>query len=223
MCNASTDIPEKTKCYVNMHCFCCNNKVCRQLDDFAIRVSKQTRNTNSEISEHDGFKLFPFGFAGYIRNENRVDGGWHLSMTRHLHVWLCTSDFLPNDKKLLCSTACCKLYEVDTFLRWPVKKTKLAYYSVLIDDLLEILVELCRPYYKCQGNSFKFHWPRHWVYFRLHLRCPAAGPEVRPRHGSPRCHASDQRPARPEGRRGHRPQLHAGTRPFSHRFLAADC
>ena len=174
MCNASTDIPEKTKCYVNMHCFCCNNKVCRQLDDFAIRVSKQTRNTNSEISEHDGFKLFPFGFAGYIRNENRVDGGWHMSMTRHLHVWLCTSDFLPNDKKLLCSTACCKLYEVDTFLRWPVKKTKLAYYSVLIDDLLEILVELCRPYYKCQGNSFKFHWPRHWVYFRLHLGCPAA-------------------------------------------------
>ena len=156
-----------------MPCFCCNNKVCRQLDDFAIRVSKQARNTNSEISEHDGFKLFPHGFAGYIRNENRVDGGWHLSMTRHLHVWLCTSDFLTNDKKLLCSTACSKLYEVDAFLRWPVKKTKLAYYSVLIDDLLEILVELCRPYVKKQGNSFKFHWPRHWVYFRLNLGCPA--------------------------------------------------
>ena len=94
-------------------------------------------------------------------------------MTRHLHVWLCTSDFLTNDKKLLCSTACSKLYEVDAFLRWPVKKTKLAYYSVLIDDLLEILVELCRPYVKKQGNSFKFHWPRHWVYFRLNLGCPA--------------------------------------------------
>ena len=73
-------------------------KVCRQLDYFAKRVSNVTRNTNTEISEHDGFKLFPHGFADYIRNENRVDGGWHLSMTRHLHVWLCTSIFLSNDK-----------------------------------------------------------------------------------------------------------------------------
>ena len=173
MCNASTDIGEKCKFYVIMHCFGCNHKVCRQLDDFAIRVSKQARNTNSEISEHDGFKLFPHGFAGYIRNENRVDGGWHLSMTRHLHVWLCTSNFLTNDKKLLCSTACSKLYEVDEFLRWPVKKTNLAYYSVLIDELLEIIVELCRPYVKKKGNSFKFHWPRHWVSFRLNLGCAA--------------------------------------------------
>ncbi len=64
-----------------------------------------------------------------------------------------TSNILSNDKKLLCATACCKLYEVDAFLRWPVKRTKLAYYSVLIDDLLQILVELSIPYVKCQGNS----------------------------------------------------------------------
>ena len=148
-------------------------KVCRQLDYFAKRVSKMTRNTNTEISEHDGFKLFPNGFADYVRNGNRVDGGWHLSMTRHLHVWLCTSIFLSNDKKLLCATACCKLYEVDAFLRWPVKRNKLAYFSVLIDDFLQILVEISIPYVKCQGNSFKFHWPRHWVYFRLQLGCAA--------------------------------------------------
>ena len=149
-------------------------KVCRQLDFFAKRVSNVTRNTNTEISEHDGFKLFPHGFADYIRNENRVDGGWHLSMTRHLHVWLCTSIFLSNDKKLLCATACCKLYEVDAFLRWPVKRAKLAYFSVLIDDLLQILVEMSIPYVACQGNSIKFHWPRHWVYSRLQLGCAAA-------------------------------------------------
>ena len=169
-----TFLKKQSVCYVNMHCFCCNNKVCRQLDDFAIRVSKQTRNTNSEISEHDGFKLFPHGFADYIRNENRVDGGWHLSMTRHLHVWFCTSIFLSNDKKLLCASACCKLYEVNAFLRWPVKRAKLAYFSVLIDDLLQILVEISIPYVACQGNSIKFYWPRHWVYSRLQLGCAAA-------------------------------------------------
>jgi hypothetical protein len=75
MCNASTDIGEKCKSNVIMHCFCCHHKVCRQLDDFATRVSKMARNTNSEISAHDAFKLVPHGFSGYIRNENRVDGG----------------------------------------------------------------------------------------------------------------------------------------------------
>ena len=97
-----------------------------------------------------------------------------MSITRHLHVWLCTSSILPNDKKLLCATACCKLYEVDAFLRWPVERRKLAYYSVVIDDLLQILIEMSRPYVKCKGNSIKFHWPRHWVYFRLNLGCSAA-------------------------------------------------
>ncbi len=127
-----------------------------------------------EISECDGFKLFKNGFADYVRNGNRIDGGWHMSITRHLHVWLCTSDVLSRDKKLLCATACSKLYEVDAFLRWPVKKTELAYYSLLIDDLLQILVEISILYVKCQGNSIKFHWPRHWVYFRLNLGCAAA-------------------------------------------------
>ncbi len=127
-----------------------------------------------EISERDGFKLFKNGFADYVRNGNRIDGGWHMSITRHLHVWLCTSDVLSRDKKLLCATACSKLYEVDAFLRWPVKRSKLAYYSLLIDELLHILVEISIPYVRCQGYSIKFHWPRHWVYFRLNLECAAA-------------------------------------------------
>ncbi len=63
---------------------------------------------------------------------------------------------------------------MDAFLRWPVKRTKLAYFSVLIDDFLQILVEISIPYVKCQGNSFKFHWPRHWVHSRLQLGCAAA-------------------------------------------------
>jgi hypothetical protein len=133
-----------------------------------------TRNTNVEISERDGFKLFPHGFADYVRNGNRIDGGWHMSITRHLHVWLCTSGILPNDKKLQCATACSKLYEVDAFLRWPVERRKLTYYSVLIDDLLEILIAISMPYVACKGNSIKYHWPRHWVYFRMNLGCSAA-------------------------------------------------
>jgi hypothetical protein len=144
------------------------------VDFFAKRVANMTRNTNVEINERDGFKLFRHGFADYVRNGNRIDGGWHMSITRHLHVWLCTSGILPNDKKLLCATACCKLYEVDAFLRWPVQRRKLAYYSVVIDDLLQILLEISLPYVKCKGNSIKFHWPRHWVYFRLNLGCSAA-------------------------------------------------
>jgi hypothetical protein len=144
------------------------------VDFFAKQVASSTRNLNVEISERDGFKLFPHGFADFVRNGNRIDGGWHMSITRHLHVWLCTSEIFTNDKKLFCASACSKLYEVDAFLRWPAKKTKMAYYSMLIDDLLTILLEMSIPYVKCQGNSIKFHWPRHWVYFRLQLGCAAA-------------------------------------------------
>ncbi len=61
-------------------------------------------NTNVEISERDGFKLFKNGFADYVRNGSRIDGGWHMSITRHLHVWLCTSDVLNREKKRLCAT-----------------------------------------------------------------------------------------------------------------------
>ncbi len=45
---------------------------------------------------------------------------------------------------------------------------------MLIDDLLAIILEMSFPYVKCQGNSIKFHWPSHWVYFRLQLGCAAA-------------------------------------------------
>jgi hypothetical protein len=44
---------------------------------------------------------------------------------------------------------------------------------VLIDDLLQIILEICLPYVQSKGNSIKFHWPRHWVYFRLNLGCSA--------------------------------------------------
>jgi hypothetical protein len=39
---------------------------------------------------------------------------------------------------------------------------------------LQIILEICLPYVKSKGNSIKFHWPRHWVYFRLNLGCAAA-------------------------------------------------
>jgi len=46
-----------------------------------------------------------------------------------------------NKKK--CAKACNMMYEVDSFLRWPVKKNELEKYSVLIDDLLSVLIEFC--------------------------------------------------------------------------------
>jgi hypothetical protein len=56
----------------------------------------------------------------------------------------------------------------------PVHKNKMAYFSVLIDEFVQILLEISIPYWKCEGNSIKFHSPRHWIYFRLQLGCAAA-------------------------------------------------
>ena len=141
---------------------------------FAKMVSTQARNSNVEINSHDAFKLFPHGFAEYVRSSRRIDGGWHLSITRHLQVWLCTTNILPTKKRKKCAKACNMLYEVDAFLRWPVKKSELEKFSILIDDLLSVLIEFSLPYVKCLCNSIKFHWPRHWVYCRLAMGCSAA-------------------------------------------------
>jgi len=137
-------------------------------------VSRKAMNSNVELNSHDAFKLFPYGFAEYVRSSRRIDGGWHLSITRHLQVWLCTTNILPTETKKKCAKACNMMYEVDTFLRWPVEKIELEKYSILIDDLLSVLIEFSLPYVKCLCNSIKFHWPRHWVYCRIAMGCSAA-------------------------------------------------
>ena len=56
-------------------------------------------NKNVELGGKNGFKLFHKGIAHWIRKAISVDGGFHISMSRQLVVFLCTMDRLPMELK----------------------------------------------------------------------------------------------------------------------------
>jgi len=67
-------------------------KVCRRIDSFVLKVaSSNTLNSNVEMGERSGFKLFNHGVTDYLSKKRRIDGGWYISILRHLHVALCTT------------------------------------------------------------------------------------------------------------------------------------
>jgi hypothetical protein len=66
-------------------------QVCRRIDRLVMDVANQhTLNSNVEIKERSGFKLFPHGVTDYLLKKRCIDGGWYISILRHLHVVLCT-------------------------------------------------------------------------------------------------------------------------------------
>jgi hypothetical protein len=127
-----------------------------------------------ELGGRDGFKLFRNGITNYIRGHRRIDGGWHIAMSRQLHVFLCTSDLLSLDTKRKLGRAYHLLFEVHSLLRMPVAKQKLTEYQDTINELLVLMVDICAPSSKTSCNSIKFHWPRHWGDTRRQLGCSAA-------------------------------------------------
>ena len=75
-------------------------QVCRVVDKFITDVAAACpRNKNVELGGRDGFKLFQYGVTGYIWGLRRIDGGWHIAIARHLHLFMCTSDILTLPKK----------------------------------------------------------------------------------------------------------------------------
>ena len=83
-------------------------KVCRRIDRLVLKIaSSATQNSNVEIGERSGFKLFRHGITDYLMKKRRIDGGWYISILRHLHVALCTStEFFPNRERAKVAMAC---------------------------------------------------------------------------------------------------------------------
>jgi hypothetical protein len=81
-------------------CLFVSGQVKRLLDKFVTNVAEACpTNKNVELGGRDGFKLFPYGVSGYVRGHRRIDGGWHIAIARHLHIFMCTSDILTLPKK----------------------------------------------------------------------------------------------------------------------------
>ena len=150
------------------------SQVCRCLDQFVAKVALQNvTNKNIELRGKNGFKLFPNGISHILRNGISVDGSFHISMARHLHVYLCTLDGLPRTMKQKIGRAYELLFQVHHNLRLPVKKTAIQEYQNTIDSLLVMLRIMYRPFSKTDCNSYKFHAPIHWGQTRVEIGCAA--------------------------------------------------
>ena len=128
-------------------------------------------NNNVELGSRNAFKFFPFGISNIIRKIRRVDGGWHIAMARHLHVYFCNVDYLSLATKTVIGMAYNLLYAVECGLRSSLRKTKVVEFELLIGRLLDVIIIICTPYSKTQCNSIKFHLPYHWGDARVQLGC----------------------------------------------------
>ena len=130
-------------------------------------------NNNVELGGRNTFKFFLFGISNILHKKRRVDGGWHIAMARHMHVYFCNVDYLSCETKQQISRAYTLLYGVESGLRVPLEKTKVSDYQAQINRLLGVIVETCSPSSKTKCNSIKFHFPYHWADIRVQIGCSA--------------------------------------------------
>jgi hypothetical protein len=149
----------------------------RAVDTFCRDVSHDNpRNINVEMRERDGFRCFPHGVTSYVLNEKRIDGGWHVSIARHLRIFLCTTTLLRNKTKRLYAKAYHLLFTVHVALRMPLPKTQLGMYQANVNELVEQIKMIARECTQVGAgcNIMKLHLPYHWADTRLQLGCSAA-------------------------------------------------
>lgn len=136
-------------------------------------ASNNVSNKNVELGGKNGFKLFHKGIAHWIRKEISVDGGFHISMSRQLVVFLCTMDRLSMELKKKFGRCFSLLFKVHALLRMPVLKSQINAYQDTINTLLVLMRSICKPSSKKKCNSMKWHYPYHWGDTRKDIGCPA--------------------------------------------------
>ena len=143
------------------------------LPQVLINAHANTSNKNVELGGRGAFKRFKHGITGYVLGERRVDGGWHIAMARQLHIGLCTLPELSQDTRTAFARAYEALFIVHHAIRNPLPRDRVPDYNEAIEDLLGMMVAICKPHTKSQCNSIKYHWPRHWAHTRIQLGCAA--------------------------------------------------
>jgi hypothetical protein len=103
----------------------------------------------------------------------RINGGWWISIARHLRVFFSTTTLVSNDTKLRNARALDLLFEVHHLLRLHIIKANLQEFQDKVNALLVLLIQICGPHSKSGCKSIKFHWPYHWAQNRQELGCSA--------------------------------------------------
>ena len=150
-------------------------KVCRAIDAFVTQLHANCPpNKNVELGGRDNLKLFPHGITHFIRKGRRIDGGWHIAISRHLQIFLGTTNIISTQTKAKIARVYDLLFAVHSSLQLPVRVDHLPRYQETINGLLDQMVDICTASVKSDCNSIKYHWPRHWSNTRRELGCSAA-------------------------------------------------
>ena len=103
----------------------------------------------------------------------RINGGWWISIARHLRVFFSATTLVSNATKLRNAHALDLLFEVHHMVRLHIIKDKLQEFQNKVNALLVCLIEICAPHTPSACKSIKFHWPYHWAQNRQELGCSA--------------------------------------------------
>jgi len=129
---------------------------------------------NIELDGRDGLKYFQHGVCSYfIPNLTRTNGGWWVSIARHLRIFYCFTTLVSNETKRIYGEALKLLLEAHHMIRNPLRKCDLILYRDHFTKLISSLINICVPFSKSGCKSIKFHQPYHWYLTRLEIGCSA--------------------------------------------------
>ena len=149
--------------------------ISRKLDELVLQnVRCHTSNKNVELGGRDAFKRFRHGIVDYILGERRCDGGWHIAMSRQLHIAICTMKELRKSTRQTVGRAYELLFAVHHGLRCSLPAVDVDNYDATIAELLDVMLEINVDSTDGDCKSPKYHWPRHWAHTRRELGCAAA-------------------------------------------------
>ena len=129
---------------------------------------------NVELGGRDGLKTFQHGVCSYfIPKVTRINGGWWISIARHLRIFFCFTTLISDATKVVFAEAFQMLLKIHHMTRNPVFKTDINDYKKDHEEFLKMLVHICAPSTKTRCRSIKFHQPTHWYQTRIDLGCAA--------------------------------------------------
>lgn len=131
-------------------------------------------NKNVELEGRDGLKLFPHGICCYfIPNLTRINGGWWISIARHLRMFYCFTNLVGNASKIIFGEALTMVLEAHHMTRNPVRKDQINEYKKHMEKCVEVVIHICAPSTASGCNSIKFHQPVHRYLTRIEIGCSA--------------------------------------------------
>ena len=127
-----------------------------------------------ELGGRDGLKTFQHGVCSYfIPKVTRINGGWWISIARHLRIFFCFTTLISDATKVVFAEAFQMLLKIHHMTRNPVFKTDINDYKKDHEEFLKMLIHICAPSTKTRCKSIKFHQPTHWYRTRIDMGCAA--------------------------------------------------